>query len=195
MPPWSTNTHNVWKIQSQPGSSLASVFQKLTVRISIDTLKSFPHLFFSSVSFYICLYSHPQGICVADPLEVIVRKPFFIDLRLPYSAVRGEQLEIKAILHNYDLEPATVRLNYSFSVGQNTTLSTYDSLSSLAIGFNQKQKTTCNSVSLSYVLWDKFDKHVYNYCWFILRYQQLFCYHGWFKLEPEVIAIKKEMHD
>uniref|UniRef100_UPI0009B4E9BC complement C3-like n=1 Tax=Monopterus albus TaxID=43700 RepID=UPI0009B4E9BC len=45
--------------------------------------------------------SATQGICVGDPLEVIVRKNFFIDLRLPYAAVRGEQIEIKAILHNY----------------------------------------------------------------------------------------------
>ncbi|XP_070776629.1 complement C3-like [Enoplosus armatus] len=45
--------------------------------------------------------SRTHGICVADPLKVVVRKNFFIDLRLPYSAVRREQLEIKAILHNY----------------------------------------------------------------------------------------------
>ncbi|XP_040001306.1 complement C3-like isoform X2 [Xiphias gladius] len=55
--------------------------------------------------------SRTHGICVADPLEVIVRKEFFIDLRLPYSAVRGEQLEIKAILHNYSPDPATVRVD------------------------------------------------------------------------------------
>ncbi|XP_041640227.1 complement C3-like [Cheilinus undulatus] len=55
--------------------------------------------------------SRTHGICVADPLEVIVRKRFFIDLRLPYSAVRGEQLEIKAILHNYSPEAATVRVD------------------------------------------------------------------------------------
>ncbi|KAK5620862.1 hypothetical protein CRENBAI_017565 [Crenichthys baileyi] len=53
--------------------------------------------------------SRTLGICVSEPLEVIVRKEFFIDLRLPYSAVRGEQLEIKAILHNYTPEPITVR--------------------------------------------------------------------------------------
>ncbi|KAF7652290.1 hypothetical protein LDENG_00098660, partial [Lucifuga dentata] len=52
-----------------------------------------------------------HGICVADSLEVIVRKDFFIDLRMPYSAVRGEQLEVKAILHNYRLDPATVRVD------------------------------------------------------------------------------------
>ncbi|XP_070768765.1 complement C3-like [Enoplosus armatus] len=55
--------------------------------------------------------SSTHGICVGEPLEVIVRKDFFIDLRLPYSAVRGEQLEIKAILHNYSPDPATVRVD------------------------------------------------------------------------------------
>ncbi|XP_007578376.1 complement C3a.1 isoform X1 [Poecilia formosa] len=54
--------------------------------------------------------SRTLGICVGEPLEVIVRKEFFIDLRLPYSAVRGEQLEIKAILHNYSPDQITVRV-------------------------------------------------------------------------------------
>uniref|UniRef100_A0A4W6DXB0 Uncharacterized protein n=1 Tax=Lates calcarifer TaxID=8187 RepID=A0A4W6DXB0_LATCA len=54
--------------------------------------------------------SRTHGICVGDPLEVIVRKEFFIDLRLPYSAVRGEQLEIKAILHNYSPDHVRVDL-------------------------------------------------------------------------------------
>lgn len=52
----------------------------------------------------------PAGICVSAPLEVIVRKDFFVDLQLPYSAVRGEQLEIKAILHNYSPDLITVSL-------------------------------------------------------------------------------------
>lgn len=50
---------------------------------------------------------------MADPLEVIVRKDFFIDLRLPDTAVHEEQLEIKAILHNYSPEPITVSPEYS----------------------------------------------------------------------------------
>ncbi|XP_028257240.1 complement C3-like [Parambassis ranga] len=54
--------------------------------------------------------SKTHGICVADPMPVIVRKEFFIDLKLPYSAVHGEQLEIKAILHNYLPDPVTVRV-------------------------------------------------------------------------------------
>uniref|UniRef100_A0A3B5MID5 Complement component c3a, duplicate 5 n=1 Tax=Xiphophorus couchianus TaxID=32473 RepID=A0A3B5MID5_9TELE len=55
--------------------------------------------------------SNTHGICVAEPLEVIVKKTFFIDLRLPYSAVHGEQLEIKAILHNYNDDPVSVRVD------------------------------------------------------------------------------------
>ncbi|XP_040891541.1 complement C3-like isoform X2 [Toxotes jaculatrix] len=55
--------------------------------------------------------SRTHGICVADPLEVIVQKEFFIDLRLPYTAVRGEQLEIKAVLHNHRPDSATVRVD------------------------------------------------------------------------------------
>uniref|UniRef100_A0A3P9A5N0 Anaphylatoxin-like domain-containing protein n=1 Tax=Esox lucius TaxID=8010 RepID=A0A3P9A5N0_ESOLU len=54
--------------------------------------------------------SKTHGICVADPLSLIVRKNFFIDLKLPYSAVRNEQLEIKAILHNYLSESIKVRV-------------------------------------------------------------------------------------
>ncbi|XP_059191662.1 complement C3-like [Centropristis striata] len=54
--------------------------------------------------------SRTHGVCVSDPLEVIVWKRFFIDLKVPYSAVLGEQVEIKAILHNYRTQPSTVRV-------------------------------------------------------------------------------------
>lgn len=54
--------------------------------------------------------SHLSGICISKPLEVIVRKEFFIDLRVPYSAVKGEQIEVRAILHNYSPDRATVSL-------------------------------------------------------------------------------------
>uniref|UniRef100_A0A3P9IRJ9 NTR domain-containing protein n=1 Tax=Oryzias latipes TaxID=8090 RepID=A0A3P9IRJ9_ORYLA len=54
--------------------------------------------------------SSTSGICVGEPLEINVRKDFFIDLRLPFSAVLREQLEVKAILHNYRREILTVRI-------------------------------------------------------------------------------------
>ncbi|XP_045904439.1 complement C3-like [Micropterus dolomieu] len=59
----------------------------------------------------VSVYEYYEGICVAEPLEVIVRKDFFIELKLPYAAVRGEQLEIKAVLYNYSPDSATVRVD------------------------------------------------------------------------------------
>ena len=38
---------------------------------------------------------------MADPYEVTVMQDFFIDLRLPYTVVRNEQVEIQAVLYNY----------------------------------------------------------------------------------------------
>ncbi|KAL7852212.1 hypothetical protein SRHO_G00179970 [Serrasalmus rhombeus] len=57
--------------------------------------------------------SKTHGICVADPLEIIVKKNFFLDLKLPYSAVRNEQLEIKAILHNFSNKKHKVRVEFT----------------------------------------------------------------------------------
>ncbi|XP_051992811.1 complement C3-like isoform X2 [Xyrauchen texanus] len=44
--------------------------------------------------------SQINGICVAEIEEMITHKNFFIDLKMPYSAVHKEQVEIRAILHN-----------------------------------------------------------------------------------------------
>ncbi|XP_075581331.1 complement C3 [Pelecanus crispus] len=54
--------------------------------------------------------SQTKGLCVADPYEITVMKDFFIDLRLPYSVVRNEQVEIRAILYNYWTEEIEVRV-------------------------------------------------------------------------------------
>ncbi|XP_026067984.1 complement C3 [Carassius auratus] len=52
------------------------------------------------------------GICVAEPEEMVVFKHLFIDLKMPYSAVRGEQLEIRAIIHNYTPKKQKVRVEF-----------------------------------------------------------------------------------
>ncbi|XP_022103653.1 complement C3-like [Acanthaster planci] len=47
------------------------------------------------------------GLCVADPIKVEVRPLFFLDLGMPYSVQRFEQIEIVASVFNYaddDLE-------------------------------------------------------------------------------------------
>ncbi|XP_053551906.1 complement C5 [Bombina bombina] len=42
-----------------------------------------------------------KGICVADPVSIHVWKDIFLDVQLPYSVVRGEQIELKAYVYNY----------------------------------------------------------------------------------------------
>uniref|UniRef100_A0A8C9X3R3 Complement C3-like n=1 Tax=Sander lucioperca TaxID=283035 RepID=A0A8C9X3R3_SANLU len=86
--------------QKNPNCDTTSLTKNVPLQDSITTWQ------FTGISL-----SRTHGICVADPLEVIVRKNFFIDLRLPYSAVRGEQLEVKAVLHNYSPDPVTVRVD------------------------------------------------------------------------------------
>lgn len=46
---------------------------------------------------------------MADPHEMIVYKNFFIELKIPYSAVRNEQLQIRAIVHNYTRKKQKVK--------------------------------------------------------------------------------------
>ncbi|TEA33296.1 hypothetical protein DBR06_SOUSAS8010161 [Sousa chinensis] len=60
--------------------------------------------------------SDKKGICVADPYEVTVMQDFFIDLRLPYSVVRNEQVEIRAVLYNYrEAEELKVRVELLYN--------------------------------------------------------------------------------
>ncbi|XP_068177027.1 complement C3-like [Antennarius striatus] len=54
--------------------------------------------------------SRDTGFCVAEPYNVRAWKQFFVDLRLPYSVARKEQVEIKAVIHNYGLEDLHVRV-------------------------------------------------------------------------------------
>ncbi|KAM4643823.1 complement C3 isoform 1-T1 [Amazona ochrocephala] len=59
--------------------------------------------------------SKTKGLCVADPYEITVMKEFFMDLRLPYSVVRNEQVEIRAILYNYWTQKITVRVELMYN--------------------------------------------------------------------------------
>lgn len=59
--------------------------------------------------------SENKGLCVADPYEITVMKEFFIDLRLPYSAVRNEQVEVRAILYNYWTNKIKVRVELMYN--------------------------------------------------------------------------------
>uniref|UniRef100_A0A8D3BHY9 Complement component c3b, tandem duplicate 2 n=1 Tax=Scophthalmus maximus TaxID=52904 RepID=A0A8D3BHY9_SCOMX len=50
------------------------------------------------------------GFCVAQPYNFRAWKRFFVDLKLPYSVARNEQVEIKAVIHNYGYDDLHVRV-------------------------------------------------------------------------------------
>ncbi|XP_063172563.1 complement C5 [Candoia aspera] len=58
-----------------------------------------------------------QGICVADTLEVQVIKDIFLNVHIPYSVVRGEQIELKATIYNYKRSAAKFCLKISVQKG------------------------------------------------------------------------------
>nr|UIO57921.1 complement protein C3-2 [Biomphalaria glabrata] len=45
--------------------------------------------------------SNNRGICVSIPLEQVVEKPVFLEVRMPFKASRLEELNINIIIHNY----------------------------------------------------------------------------------------------
>ncbi|XP_067258584.1 complement C3-like isoform X2 [Chanodichthys erythropterus] len=84
------------------------------------------------------------GICVAEPEEIVVFKQLSIDLKMPYSAVRREQLEIKAIIHNYTPNKQKVRVEFmetkdvcssASKKGKYRTIVNIDKDSSIAVSY------------------------------------------------------------
>ncbi|XP_012496951.1 PREDICTED: complement C3 isoform X2 [Propithecus coquereli] len=53
-----------------------------------------------------------QGLCVSDPFELTVMKSFFVDLKLPPSMVRNEQVQIQAVLYNFRDRQVKVRVEF-----------------------------------------------------------------------------------
>ncbi|XP_069804296.1 complement C3-like isoform X2 [Dendropsophus ebraccatus] len=51
-----------------------------------------------------------KGICVAEPYEIQVRKNFYVDLKLPYSVPRNEEVEIQGVVYNYQDVSAKVKV-------------------------------------------------------------------------------------
>ncbi|XP_033108189.1 complement C3-like [Anneissia japonica] len=54
--------------------------------------------------------SRDLGMCVANPVTLTAFKKIFIQLDVPYSVVRGEQVEIKATLFNYDERKRSIKV-------------------------------------------------------------------------------------
>ncbi|XP_044162298.1 complement C5 [Bufo gargarizans] len=61
-----------------------------------------------------------KGVCVADPLQITVFKNLFLEVQLPYSVIRGEQVEIQVTVYNY--QSTTVKGCVRVSVGKEICL-------------------------------------------------------------------------
>ncbi|XP_024412554.2 complement C3-like isoform X1 [Desmodus rotundus] len=53
-----------------------------------------------------------KGLCVSKPFELTVRKSFFVDLKLPFSVIRNEQVQIQAVLYNLMTRQVKVRVEF-----------------------------------------------------------------------------------
>ncbi|KAJ3590956.1 hypothetical protein NHX12_008904 [Muraenolepis orangiensis] len=56
-----------------------------------------------------------EGFGLAPPKELVVFQPFFLELSLPYSVIRGENLELKATVFNYQSSCIMVSVSPAFS--------------------------------------------------------------------------------
>ncbi|XP_069097757.1 complement C5 [Pleurodeles waltl] len=61
-----------------------------------------------------------QGLCVADPVRVEVFKDVFLNAHVPYSVVRGEQIELIGSVYNY--RDSRVRACVTMAVGEQICL-------------------------------------------------------------------------
>ncbi|XP_053321324.1 venom factor-like [Spea bombifrons] len=84
----------LWKVEQMSGKPDANGISSKVLNIFLkDSITTWEVLAVS--------VAENKGICVGQPYEIQVMKDFFIDLRLPYSVVRNEQVEIRAVLYNY----------------------------------------------------------------------------------------------
>ena len=51
-----------------------------------------------------------HGMCVADNKEILTRREYFLDVSVPYSVMRQEQVAIVATVYNYDERDQDIRV-------------------------------------------------------------------------------------
>lgn len=98
----------LWKVETLPTRADANGFSSKVINANLP--ESITTWEFLAIS-----VSPKSGICVAKPYEMLVKKSFFIDLRLPYSVVRNEQVEIRAILYSYLPGKVEVRVDLTYN--------------------------------------------------------------------------------
>ncbi|XP_051551566.1 alpha-2-macroglobulin-like protein 1 [Myxocyprinus asiaticus] len=77
----------IWQLAEVGASGTALVTVKVPDTITTWEMETF------------CL--SPKGLGLAPPARLTVFQPFFVELSLPYSIIRGESFELKATVFNY----------------------------------------------------------------------------------------------
>ncbi|KAK7882750.1 hypothetical protein WMY93_028924 [Mugilogobius chulae] len=81
----------LWRDELLPNQGPNGVAMKSIAAVLPDSLTEWSVLAVSS--------SLKTGFCVGNPWTFVVNTPFFVDLKLPYSVARYEQVEIKAVVY------------------------------------------------------------------------------------------------
>ena len=61
-------------------------------------------------------FTRGKGVCISEPVDIKVYKDFFIQLDMPYKAVRLDTISVRATIFNYFSAECEVRLTLSPSV-------------------------------------------------------------------------------
>ncbi|XP_053556151.1 complement C3 [Bombina bombina] len=104
-----TNFKESWhwqRITLSEGSSKDGIAEKLLQLFFPDSITTWV---LQAISIH-----KDKGVCVADPFEMVVFQSFFVDLRLPYSVVKNEQVQIRAVIYNYSDKDIQVVITFPF---------------------------------------------------------------------------------
>ncbi|KAG9467796.1 hypothetical protein GDO78_014281 [Eleutherodactylus coqui] len=98
----------LWKVETLPAKADSHGYSSLVVKAVLPES-------ITTWQFLAIGISPTSGICVSKPYEMLVKKKFFMDLRLPHSVVRNEQVEIRAILYSYVDGPIEVIVDLTYN--------------------------------------------------------------------------------
>lgn len=88
---------------------------------TVDTVLKVPDTITTWEADAFCLSS--EGFGMAPRVDLKVFQPFFLELTLPYSVIRGEQFELKATVFSYLSECIMVRRSGSHAADGGSLLS------------------------------------------------------------------------
>ncbi|XP_054417986.1 complement C3-like [Pteronotus mesoamericanus] len=97
----------LWRTFTLPKTTAAGKISQHSIHVNVPDSMTTWH--FVAISL-----KAGKGLCVSKPFELTVRKSFFVDLKLPFSVVRNEQVQIQAVLYNLMNHKVKVRVEFPY---------------------------------------------------------------------------------